>query len=76
MSCEDSRGWSETHIGGLHIRADGAFGMRLLGWEGVLPLSVIEAVVVEPTTGGLSALAPSPADMGLDDRDGIGPEFG
>jgi hypothetical protein len=48
MECEESRGWAETVIAGLHIRGDDAAGIRLLGWEGVLPLSVVRTVVVGP----------------------------
>ncbi|GGW80683.1 hypothetical protein GCM10010350_76790 [Streptomyces galilaeus] len=64
MACDEDRGWSETPITGLQVRADGAAGMRLLGWEGVLPLSVIRSVVghATPTPEGSPAPAPALAD--------------
>ncbi|MFJ8074128.1 hypothetical protein ACIQ7Q_09355 [Streptomyces sp. NPDC096176] len=42
--------WSSTQIPGLEVRKDGAglVAMRLWGWEGVLPLSLIR------TTSALS----------------------
>ncbi|MGX1480787.1 UNVERIFIED_CONTAM: hypothetical protein RKD50_009595 [Streptomyces canus] len=51
MECEESPGWAETAIAGLHIRGDGATGTRLLGWEGVLPLSVVRTIVAGPPVG-------------------------
>lgn len=49
MTC-DSHKWCETAIDGLQVRVDGAAGMRLLGWEGVLPVSVVRTVVIAVTT--------------------------
>ncbi len=69
MTCEESREWSETAIAGLHVRA-GVSGMRLLGWEGVLPLSVVRTVVDEP----LSAPVPVLTAVGSDECDGGQPE--
>lgn len=48
MAREESRGWAETTIAGLHIRGDGVAAIRLLGWEGVLPLSAVGTVVLAP----------------------------
>jgi hypothetical protein len=58
MESEESCGWAGTAIAGLHIRDDGAAGIRLLGWEGVLPLSVVRTVVVGPPVGRPSVPVP------------------
>lgn len=65
MACDEDRGWSQTPIAGLQVRADGAAGMRLLGWEGVLPLSVIRTIVglATPTPEEPAASAPALADV-------------
>ncbi|GGW72432.1 hypothetical protein GCM10010381_66470 [Streptomyces xantholiticus] len=73
MACDEGRGWSETTITGLQVRTEGAAGMRLLGWEGVLPLSVVGAVLGAATAGRLSAPVPAPAGMGIAEREGSGP---
>lgn len=54
MTC-DRHEWCETAIAGLQVRGDGAEGMRLLGWEGVLPVSVVRTVV----TAGAAADKPT-----------------
>jgi hypothetical protein len=59
MECEETRGWAETSIAGLHIRGDGAAAIRLLGWEGVLPLSVVRMVVVGLPAGKSSVPHPT-----------------
>jgi hypothetical protein len=51
MAREESRGWAETAIAGLQVRGDGVAAIRLLGWECVLPLSVVRTVVVAPMGG-------------------------
>ncbi|GGW16383.1 hypothetical protein GCM10018980_18830 [Streptomyces capoamus] len=64
MTC-DGQQWQETTIAGLQVRNDGVAGdiegMRLLGWPGVVPLSVIRAVGLtpadEPTPGGRNRAA-------------------
>ncbi|MEV5146902.1 hypothetical protein [Streptomyces sp. NPDC052727] len=41
----DRQQWCETAIPGLHVRTGSATaGTRLLGWPGVLPVSVIQSV--------------------------------
>lgn len=59
MACDEDRGWAETTIAGLHVRGDRVTGMRLLGWEGVLPLSVVRTVVSADREG----LSTSPGAM-------------
>lgn len=53
MACDEDPEWSQTPIAGLQVRAEGAGGIRLLGWEGVVPLTVIRTVVdcTMPTAG-------------------------
>ncbi|GGS91484.1 hypothetical protein GCM10010206_62810 [Streptomyces cinerochromogenes] len=65
----DDQEWWETDVPGLHVRtSDGLRGMRLLGWEGVLPLSVVRALMppplAAPRKGGDGAACPSPASAG------------
>ncbi|MEV4680009.1 hypothetical protein [Streptomyces kurssanovii] len=57
--------WSSTDTLGLEIRTDatGTVAMRLLGWEGVLPLSVIRL-----TTTAVMAAARQPAGGDLEPR--------
>ncbi len=59
MVREESRGWAETAIAGLQVRGDGVAAIRLLGWECVLPLSVVRTVVVAP----LAEWPPAPPPM-------------
>lgn len=42
--------WHRTHLPGLEVRrsATGLVAMRLLGWEEVLPLSVIRIATADP----------------------------
>ncbi|CAL9673023.1 hypothetical protein SUDANB105_07657 [Streptomyces sp. enrichment culture] len=41
----DRQKWCETAVRGLHVRIGaGPPGVRLLGWPGVLPFSVIRSV--------------------------------
>ncbi|MGW6144775.1 hypothetical protein [Streptomyces sp. NPDC055140] len=53
--------WESTHIHGLEVRrtATGAVAMRLLGWEEVLPLSLIRFTVPAAT-----AALPQDGDRG------------
>ncbi|GAA2271879.1 hypothetical protein GCM10010415_43350 [Streptomyces atrovirens] len=45
----DHQEWCETDVPGLHLlTGDGICGMRLLGWEGVLPLSVVRLTLAAP----------------------------
>ena len=54
----DGRQWCETEIPGLHVRTGfGTAGTRLLGWQGILPFSVIGPTVLSP---GLEGPAPTP----------------
>ncbi|MDQ0846968.1 MULTISPECIES: hypothetical protein [unclassified Streptomyces] len=55
--------WNSTDTLGLEIRTDatGTVAMRILGWEGVLPLSVIRL-----TTTAVMAAARQPAGGDLE----------
>lgn len=48
---EHTESWHSTQIPGLEVRKDGAglVAMRLWGWEGVLPLSLIRLTSALPT---------------------------
>jgi hypothetical protein len=58
MADIEGREWSETSIAGLQVRAEGAAGMRVLGWEGVVPLSVIRTVVTSAASTASPLAAP------------------
>ncbi|MEU0061575.1 hypothetical protein [Streptomyces sp. NPDC006334] len=62
----DGQQWRETTIAGLQVRNTGVdgdiAGMRLLGWPGVVPVSVIRAVGLTPAADG-GTLRP-PARLG------------
>ncbi|MFD9984028.1 hypothetical protein ACFWZJ_27000 [Streptomyces massasporeus] len=56
MACDESLDWLETSIDGLQVRTQGAIGTRVLGWEGVLPFSLIPVVMT-----GVTPMARAPA---------------
>ncbi|MGV9248959.1 hypothetical protein [Streptomyces sp. NPDC003710] len=68
----DQQEWSETDVPGLHVRtSDRICGMRLLGWEGVLPLSVVRTLMPPPPAAprkagdGEACHLPASADEGV-----------
>ncbi|WP_427168482.1 hypothetical protein ACQF4J_45740 [Streptomyces sp. C1-1] len=58
MARQESQQWLETSIAGLQIRTHGVGGMRVLGWEGFLPLSVIPAVTADGASTATPATPP------------------
>ncbi|MFD3442897.1 hypothetical protein ACFWU3_36035 [Streptomyces sp. NPDC058685] len=42
--------WSDTAVRGLQVRRadEGVMGIRLLGWEALLPLSVVQEAIGQP----------------------------
>ncbi|GAA2768505.1 hypothetical protein GCM10010103_75470 [Streptomyces paradoxus] len=65
MACDEDRGWAETPIPGLQVCGEQVTGMRLLGWVGILPLSVVRTVVGLPSIGGIPAPVPVPAGVAI-----------
>ncbi len=60
----DHQEWCETDVPGLHLlTGDGIRGMRLLGWEGVLPL-VVRLTLAAPRKDGDGGACHPPARDG------------